>query len=362
MSVDWSRYMPDAVHPSESENSSRLFGFEEVVEQLRSLMEADRADAPLAMISGSVGSGKSTILRWLKAELGPRYVDVREIVRGLRFPRLRADGRDLPRLATLLLDPIKRAGADAVLGYDDIDHDLRDAGIAIFLQQTLAELNGRPAVLTMSMPFGAERLPLFARRIVLDRRHADPAQIDAYIATMVAKSGVHGDPFTASLRKALVLLSEHCSDFRAFQQVCGALINYSNAEHRPASVDDLSSLIDSDQRLRHRLPRGYLMHDGSMGFRRKDKAELLAELLRRNVHGPEDLISVGHRLPGFGQEEFLSEAERDFDDALLALALTTSPLVLVKELLGESLITREIEALNLDPLENFGEKKRRPTC
>lgn len=314
--------------------------------------------AVLFLLAGPAGSGKSAIVRWLKQAAADRIVDVRRAVRQMPRP-LDPEGADVARLIQQLHPHVAAAGDRAVLVYDDADHDLRQEGITRFVREAIGSLDLGYLVIATTTALSPELFPIPTNSVTLDRRDADPKELDRFLDLALGAAVVPHDAFSDELRRSLYELSEQTADYRALEYVVEMLLAHCRATSRVARPDILYRILADDEYIQQlRLPAVRISDNRRMTFRRKDKTELLAEVLMRVFDSPGTLAEAASgRVEGFVRSTFLDDAHRSFRDAVMSLCLTTSPRDLVLALLGPADIRREINALRLDPSQLFDERE-----
>lgn len=337
---------------SPSEEEPPFIGHRQIREKLQKRLESAET-AALFLVAGPAGSGKSAIVRWLRGVTSARFVDVRSAEASSEsVPD--PSGSDVRRLIEQLRPLVAVAGERAVLVYDDADHHLRQPGVARFVREAIRELDVGYLVLTTTTAVPRDIFPISAESLSLERRNATALEFEDFLAAWLRSSGDPPDALSEELRTSLYELSEQTADFRAIEEVLGMLLAHGRGDSSPTDLGILHRILNDDTTTgRLRLP-AVRMRDRRMTFRRKDKSELLAELLMRVFASRDELADAADgRLPGFDRAIFTGEAGGSFRDAVMSLCLTTSPLDLVLKLLGPTQIRSEIKALRLDPKQLF---------
>ncbi len=324
--------------------------------RLQLLSHLEHADATtLFVLSGPAGSGKTALLTWVGQTAPERTVDVRQAVNRLQGP-LRSDGSDSLRLLDDLRPLMAAAGPNAALVYDDVDHDLLPEGVARFVRDSLQALDMSFVVLTARTALPSEQFPLPVIALPLDRRIARDDEFSRFLDTALAAAGSAPDAFDVHVRTHLFGLEQHAPDFRALTYVVEMLLARHRETGRVIHPQDLYHLLNEDTDLKQfrSFPGVRVTDDHQLSFRRKDKTELLSDLLMRVYGSPRDLADIASdQLQGFDRRSFLDEAETSFRDAVMSMCLTQSPLELVRVLLGPRDLLMEIRALQLDRAQLF---------
>lgn len=320
---------------------------------LRMLEEPDTAT--LFLVSGPVGSGKSAVARWLRNAADDRFVDVESVSRSLAAP-LAPDGSDIGELITKLRFAVTTAGERAILVYDNADHALRPSGVTAFVRSAILDLKVGSIVVMTTTALSPDDFPITTRSASLDGRDAMSEEFQAFLDASLRSAGQEPEGFSQDLRESLYLLSAQTTNFGDLQYVISLLLEYARAAHDDVTgVDVLQHILAEDDAVRRLgLPAASLGADGRLRFRRKDKSELLADVLIRSFPSIKSLADVAReRLPRFDERLFATEGKRSLWDAVIALCLTHSPRDLVVHLLGPSDIRDEIDGLRLDPSQLF---------
>lgn len=311
----------------------------------------DGADtASLLLLTGSSGSGKSAVLRWLQRTAAGRVVDARSAV---LTHRLDPEGDDVERLIRELREPVEAVGDRAVLVYHKIDDDLLQEGVGRFVARAIADLDVGFLVLTMATPLASQVFPIPPTQVGLEHRRASQEETDHFITAYLGAADAPTSSLSKDLRLAIHDLSEQTPDFRAVQFVVEMMLAKRMATHQQSRIEDLHDLLASQEVASLRLPAIRGTEDHRLSFRRKDKTELLAEVLRRHFSTPDELAEAAVDVQGFDRAAFLTDSAVSFPDAVLSLCLTSSPLDLVLQLLGPTQIREEIKNLGLDPSHLF---------
>lgn len=349
----WSRMRPARKHLDSLLAADNLIGFKLVKDYIQERLSASDT-ASLLLLHGPRWCGKTAVTRWIRATAPTQTVLVDDTLNCM--VGLDRNGHDVARLINALRSAVSAAGKHAVLVFDDVDHHLLPPGIAEFVRAALRGLDIGDVVLTSSTPVGAVDRFLPPKRMSLERRHADVDDFSAYLKSALTACAVEPVMLSDDLRLGLFELSEQTSDFQAVQYAVEMLIAYAANQRRPAEIGHLHDLLDSDKELRsHYIPAFGTTASGRLAFRRKDKTELLADLLMRHYSNGSELRSTAaSRLTGLDQSALRDGDRLSFHDIAMIICLTNSPRDLVDNLLGPTQIAEELEKLNLDPHELRG--------
>ena len=334
---------------------SELLGHRRIQETIRARVSA-LDTAALVLLAGPAGSGKSSLTDWLRDQMSARVVDAGEYAERLNRP-LREDGTDVGRLLRAMRPAVRVAGAQAVLIFDDVDHDLKEPGIAAFVQEAIAQLNLAYLVLTTSTPLTPQLFPIPVTELMLDRRRTEFAEFDRFLDRVLDAAGCTRSALSGDLRRSLHDMSDHTASFHAVQYVVEMLI----AHHRWTGIVThapvLRRLLESDPHARRlELPAVRTGRGRHLSFRSRDKSELLAQILLRQFPTARSLAHAAEKqLEKFDADDFLLESEQSLSDAVVSLCLTYSPRDLVL-MLEPKAIRQEIRARSLDPGELFDEQ------
>ncbi len=278
-------------------------------------------------------------------------VDVRAHVQLPPGP-LHEAGGDVLRALHRLTPAVQAAGYRAVLVYDDADDDLREQGITRFVRDAIAELDLKFLVVCTKTPLTPELFPIPATSLTLDRRRSERYEFDRLLDRVLIAHGDRRDTFSEDVRESLHDLSEQTTDFTAVEYVVEMLL----AHHRyvgEVGLPVLRDLLEADHVRQKRLPAVRVQGGGRLSYRRRDKTELLAQVLLRHLPQLQALVELARSsLADFDPDAFLQEAqssEHAYWDAVMALCMTSSPLDLVSKLLTQEQIRAEIDDLGLDP-------------
>jgi trans-aconitate methyltransferase len=198
-----------------------------------------------------------------------------------------------------------------------------------------------------------ELFPVPTRTRVLDQRSAGFEEFDRFLDLVLDAAGTPRSTFTSQLRENLYDLSEQTPDFRAVHQVVELLVAHHRSTGASIRPTVLRSLLEHERQA-HVLQLPELAAGPRLTFRRKDKSELLAAVIRRRFPDPLAFADVAaRRLNPFDAAEFLAEArrsDRSYRLALTSLCLTHSPGDLVLRLLTPEQVHEEMADLHLDPV------------
>jgi SAM-dependent methyltransferase len=312
--------------------------------------------AALVVITGPAGSGKSSLMSWVKRVAGERVVDAGATVARKKI-NLGAEGEGVDCLLEALAPDFEDVGDHSVLVFDDVDHHLREAGVQALVQKSIATLGAELVVLSLTTAQSPRLFPVPVTELRLDRRHAEPEEFQRYVARVLRSFGVSASALDDTVRRSLYDMSEYTTNFRAFQYVVETLVSYHLWSKKAVRPADLAHLLSNDagtQRLY--LPAVRSRRGQRLGFRRKDKAERLADVLLRHFHTPEALAEAAKCLDGFDERSFLEDAEESVVDAVQSLCFTYSPRGLAL-LLAREQIEQEIGDLRLDPGQLFADRR-----
>lgn len=305
----------------------------------------------ILVIAGQAGSGKSAVIEWAR-RLHPDdsviLQDVASTVGGLR-----SDGANVPAVVGSLTRARSRA---PVLLFDDIDSILLPDAIGRLAREAVSSVEFRLFLVTTRTPLPATPLPIPVQSVSLEHRRATREEFDAYIDRAWSELGLQARVVSEDVADTLFRLEEETLDFRAVQYVIEMIAAQHQLTHVRVEAHDLYDLLTQDPHIQQfRSFPGLHVTDGRrLAFRRKDKTELLAEVIMRIYESPREVALVcEEQLPGFDSVAFLAEAEDSLRDALMALCLTRTPVDLVHALLGPRDLLREIEALELDQSKLF---------
>lgn len=328
-------------------------------QSLRGLLLSRRDGAEpvaLALLSGPAGSGKSALLRWLARADQEPIVHAGDMVEQLRR-RIPGSELDVEQLIDRLRPTLRAAGADAVLAYDDIDHELRHSSIVEFIRAAFDELDPGLLVVTTSTALATELFAVPTRVRELDRRSADADEFNRFLDAVLDAALLGRGVFTRNVRQSLYDLSEQTADFRTVHYLMEMLL----AHHRQTGTSttlgvwrNLLAFHEQDPDVQLPAVAGL----AKLTFRRKDKSELLAALLQRLFPSPSRFAEIAAaRLDGFEAAGFLTDvggARRAYLRELTLLCHTRSPGDLVVALLDEEQVRQEVERLRLDPAQLIG--------
>ena len=325
-----------------------LIGHRELKELLRARLHHSET-ATVVVLAGPDGSGKSAALAWLRRTAGARVV---EATGATPDPPLREDGKDVGRLLRRLEDQVEATADNAVLVYDDVDHDLREEGIRRLVVEAMAQLKLGFVVLCASAPLPPDLLPTAATQYVLDRRRATRQHFDAFLDRVLTAAGQPLDAFSPDLRRGLHEMAEATPDFEAVKYVVEMLLAHQEAKGRTTRLVTLRSLLDAVQVHQPQLPDVRVQKGGRLAFVRREKSALLAQVLVDHLGTADALVQRAEQrgLSAFDADSFLQEAEEhSYWRSVVALCLTSSPRELVIRLLEEREVRQEVDLRGLDP-------------
>lgn len=331
---------------------TKLLGHRKVQQAIRSRIET-LDTAGLVLLTGPAGSGKSALVSWLHDVAPGRVVDAGERAEHLSRP-LSETGRDVGRLLRELRSDLEQAGEHGILVYDDVDHELKEPGIARLIQQAIAQPHVGYIVLTMSTPLTPQLFPVPVTELLLDRRRAEHSEFQRFLDRVLDAAGCSRETLGEDLRRSLHDMSEHTANFRALQYVLEMLIAHHLWTREVEHAFVLKQFLDDDPYARRfELPAVRTTRGRNLAFRRRDKSELLTQVLLRRFPSPGALASAADgTLDGFDAAGFLGEADQSFTDAVVSLCLTNSPRDLL-HLLSSTAIRAEIQSRHLDPEQLF---------
>lgn len=324
-----------------------LVGHAAPQDELRARLD-DAENAALVLVSGPAGSGKTALITWLASVAGDRLVLARDVLDALDDP-LQDDGSNVDGLLVRLRPAVTAAGKRAVLVYDDADHELRIEGITRFVREAIARLDVGFLVVCTSTPLTLEPLAILPTALPLDRRRATLKDFEQFLDRVLRDVGEERAAFHEDLRRSLHDLSEQTADFRAVQYLIEMLLAHYQWTGTVTHAAVLLRLLEADPVRQLHLPAVRVGEGGRLSFRRRDKSELLAQLLAQHFETPEALAAAAGRLEGLDGKAFLGRARAGFWNAVMELCLTHSPRDLVLRLLDEEQVRQGIRALRLDP-------------
>lgn len=325
-------------------------GHDRLREELRSSLTA--ADtAALVMLTGTAGSGKTSLMAWIEDLAGQRVANAGSVWGDMDRP-LDGDGKDLDRLWRDLHPIVAAASDNPVLLFDNVDRALRERGITRLIHEAITKADVGLIVLSMSTPLTPQLFSLPVSQFGLYPRQASVEEFDRYLDTILDSVDCPHGAFSAGLRRSLFDLSEQTSDFRAVHYVLEQLLARFNWKGEILYPSALRRLLQDDPgACQRQLPAVRAQRGTHLAFRQKDKSELLAELLHRHFQGPTQLADIASvELDGFNADAFLSEAQQSFLSAIMNLCFTFSPSDLVL-LLPRQAVREEMRALRLDANE-----------
>lgn len=323
--------------------------------RLATLAHLERSGATtLFVLSGSVGSGKTALVEWLRRSAGNRVVDVRAVVDEID-QTLQPDALNVRSVIHELTSALAGIGQTAALVYDDVDHDLLPDGVTRFVKEAVQALDMSFLVMTTRTPLPATPFPLPVSVFSLDHRATRPEEFRAFLDDVLVAAHASPTAFDVGVRDYLLDLEQKVPDFRPLAYILEMLIGIHRQVGRPVEAKDLYQVVQHDDHLQQfRSFPGVHVEGNQLSFRRKSKSELLADVLMRAYPAPSDLADMAAmRLEAFDQTGFLEEARASFRDAVMSMCLTRSPLDLVRDLLGPPAVLSEIKALQLERAQLF---------
>jgi trans-aconitate methyltransferase len=337
-----------------AESVQPLLGFAELREQFAAKLATPEGTSLLALV-GSAGVGKTALLSAFMADAGANVVSARAALDELGAI-LDPAGSDVGRLIHAIHDRVS-PGIDAlVVTYDDVDTDLLPEGTQRFIRELVHRVDVRLIVLTATTAPETAQMPVPATIVRLDRRRASEAEFSAYLDHCMSSLGISPDEVPDDVRDVLFSLQEQTTDFRSFTYILEMLAAIHKSLGKPINTQTVYRLLSEDSYLQQfrSFPGVTVTDDRRLTFRRKDKTELLCDVLMRVYESPREFVAVASQeLPAFARSEFLADAEVSFRDALMSLCLTRSPLDIINNLLGPRDLLREVEALELDKSRLF---------
>lgn len=309
---------------------------------------ADPSGYSVMLVHGGPGTGRSAALRWLATRTQDGVEDLRQVMLhcgALGDPA----GEDLVRLRAELEATPRPAGA--ILVFDDVDASLNTRGIRRLVGQIMKSLERPRLVLTSAAPLSGE-LAVPLREHVVGARRSTADEFRGYLHVVLAEHGHAPDIITDRATEALHALEGATTDFRAFLYFLEMLVGIHRQQRTAVSLTEIFHLLRNDDGIQA-FPTFPTVHapNGArtLAFRRKEKAEVLTELLIRAVGSAEDFALIAEsRLEGFDGNRFRTRAAASYWDAVMGLCLTRSPLELVERLVGPKDVRRELERLNVE--------------
>jgi trans-aconitate methyltransferase len=326
-----------------------LLGFADIRDQFESRLAADEGTSLLALI-GSAGAGKTSLLAALSDATDAYVVSARKIIDGLGVI-LDPAGSDVRGLVNVIAQRAAEGSGLLVITYDDVDSDLLPEGAQRFLRELVHNVDVRLIVVTAGTALETGQLPVPATVVQLDQRHATEEQFASYLDSSMQSLGVSTEVLEPDVRDALYSLQEQAIDFRSFVYVVEMLAVIHRVLRAPISVRTLYRVLAGDPHLQQfrSFPGVSVTGDRRLSFRRKDKTELLCDVLVRIYESPREFAAVAAQdLPAFDRTEFITDAQTSYRDALMSMCLTRSPVEIIETLLGPRDLLREVEALELD--------------
>ncbi|MET8092200.1 methyltransferase domain-containing protein [Micromonospora sp. NPDC005220] len=323
----------------------------------------------MLVLTGGTGSGKSMVLRWAAHALaGDRILDVRDHASAAGVS-LRVDRTALAAAVDAIVahcagtaeTPDGQRGWTVL--YDDIDADFmddfdNDAEFAFpaFVRRIVSKLDVNLLVVTcQSFPRG-HVYPMPVEVCSLEHRNADRTEFDEYLDRVLDKAAVPLETFPRAVRTALFQMQTYCPDFRAVDRVLRLLIDRARGVGGVLGEVDLHGVIRGDRKLQdfRAFPEFAFTAGNRIHFRAKDKTEILRDILLGLYDIPEELALIGEeKLHDFDGESFRNEARESYQDTLMTLCMTRSPVELISALLGPRDILHQIKVRELDRTRLF---------
>lgn len=339
---------------SPAEFGEPLLGFTELREQLAAKLGTPEGTSLLALV-GSAGAGKTALLSAFTAAAGANVVSARAALDELGAI-LDPAGSDVGRLINAIDKRVLPELDALVVTYDDVDTDLLPEGTQRFIRELVHRVDVRLIVLTATTAPETGQLPVPATIVHLDRRQASEPEFSAYLDHCMSSLGISPDEVPDEVSSVLFSLQEQTTDFRPFTYILEMLAAIHKTLGKPINTQTVYRLLSEDSYLQQfrSFPGVTVTDDRRLTFRRKDKTELLCDVLMRVYDSPREFAAVASQeLPAFERAEFLADAEVSFRDALMSLCLTRSPVDIINNLLGPRDLLREVEALELDKSRLF---------
>lgn len=318
----------------------------------------------IIILSGGVGSGKTTLIDWLRRETpAPQLFDCREH-RELISAALRSGEPVQAAIKAALTrsQPTRKIRASyRIAVYDDIDHDIPPETVSGFATALVASLDLEAVVFTGKTPPHRGTYPVPVQFFSLERREATHAEFTEYVARMLERHGHDLTSLTPELTSALYLLQTQCSDFRAVSVVVSRLSALAE-ENRQLNESDLYRLLreEVEPDAFRSFPGIRVSAGGRLVFRAKDKTEELCEIILGYYDDPNELAVVAAEdLSGFDAASFSAQAQPSYRDAVMAMCLVRSPIDLISSLLGPREVIREIRHRQLDQAREFDSPQAR---
>jgi len=360
--VRWSSLLRGRPRLPDLLGSGHFIGYTDIRAELVKRLERP-GPIELFLISGGKGSGKSAIARWL-AGAAPERTILADDSDAVGVRTLDPNGTDVARLIGGLRERLAAIGPTAVLLYDDAHADLTPLGITRFVRAAAQGFDLALLVVLTATSTSADFTPIPTTTSRLERRQADFDDFNELLDKGLRAAEVSESAFSDALRHSLHELSEQTSNYAAVEFVIEMLMAYHQDTGHQARVDTLHRLLvdhdDGQDRVRRYLPAVRRTDDRWMTFRRKDKTELLAELLLRHLNDPAELADIADStFDDFDRRTFLVDARTSYRDAVTVQCLTRSPVDLVNGLLGRAIVQKEIQDLDLDPNQLFRETEDR---